>query len=137
MDTSNNPVYVIKQTATSFPNFEQVPPVPTKLIASYINGVTSMYGINSQPSVTPGEVDILVGADTAVYKYDPGSHGALVFTATGTNGFYYSGDGTLYQTATFTKLPSYAGRQAQSYISTTDAEAWIQVGEKPAELTYT
>lgn len=136
MDTSNNPVYVIKQTATSFPNFEQVPPVPTKMIASYINGVTSMYGIFEQPSVTPGESDIIVGADTAVYKYDPGSHGALVFTATGTNGFYYAGNGTLYQTATFTKSPAYFGRQAQSYISTVDAEAWIQVGEKPAELTY-
>lgn len=137
MDTSNNPVYVIKQTASSFPNFTQLSPVPTKMIASYINGVTSMYGIFEQPSVTPGEADIIVGADNAVYKYDPGSHGSLVFTATGTNGFYFSGDGTLYQTATFTKSPSYFGRQAQSYISTVDAEAWIQVGDKPAELTYT
>jgi hypothetical protein len=87
MDTSNNPVFVIKQTATSFPNFEQVSPVPTKMIASYINGVTSMYGIFEQPSLTPGESDIIVGADTAVYKYDPGSHGALDLLQQGQMGF--------------------------------------------------
>ena len=137
MDTSSNPVYVIIQTMTSFPNFLQLDPVPTKLIASEINGVTSSYGINTKPSATPGEVYIVVGADGSNYQYDPVSHGTLVFTATGTNGFYYNGDGILYQTVTFTKSPPpYYGRQSQSYISTTDAKAWIQVGEKPAELTY-
>jgi len=139
MDTSSNPVSVIIQTNTSYPNFVPLDPYPTAMIASYLNGVTCPFGIQPQASAVPAVYDIIVGASDALYKYDPASHGALVFTATGTNGFWHGGDGVLYQNATWTK-PSpalYFGRQSQSYIATNDAKSWIQVGEKPAELTYT
>lgn len=140
MDTSSNPVSVVRQTATSYPNFVPLDPYPTNMQASYSNGVTSLYGIQPQVSATPGTYDIIVGANTANYIYDPQSHGSLVFTATGTNGFWYGGNGVLYQTATFTSTgappPLYYGKQAQSYIATNDAKSWIQVGEKPAYLNY-